>query len=93
MLFSPQKGWEFCFSVEKNKTVKPNYNSFISAFEEASKLSISFVIFPVIFLLVGVFLDKRLSTLPLFIVLGVVVGFIIFIYKVKKTIQDLKKDK
>jgi F0F1-type ATP synthase assembly protein I len=77
--------------VEKNKSTEPKYSGLVSAFEEASKLSISFVLFPVMFLFVGVILDKRFNTVPLFIITGVVVGFISFVYKVKKTIQDLKK--
>lgn len=79
--------------MEKNKTAEPDYKALISAFEEASKLSISFVIFPVIFLVIGVLLDKRFDTVPVFIISGVIAGLIIFAYRVRKAIQDLKKEK
>ncbi len=71
--------------------MKPDHSKLIYAFGEASKLSISFVLFPVIFLLVGVALDKKFNTLPLFIILGVVMGMLIFAYQVKKAIKELRK--
>lgn len=78
--------------MEKKLKAKSDYKQIIRAFEEASKLSVSFVLLPVIFLVLGVILDKKLETVPLFIVSGVIVGFVSFVYKVKKTIQDLKKN-
>jgi len=89
MLFSPT--WVgILFFMEKKENIKPNYANLFKVFGEASSLSISFVFFPVIFLLVGVFLDKKFNTAPLFIILGVVAGFFVFAYQVKKAIKELR---
>jgi len=77
--------------MEKKGNTKPDYPNLFKAFGEASSLSVSFVLFPVVFLLIGVFLDKKFNTVPLFIILSVVVGIFLFIYQVKKAIKDLKK--
>ena len=49
---------------DKKREVKADYTNLIPALEEASKLSISFVFFPVVFLLIGVWLDKKFNTIP-----------------------------
>ncbi len=46
----------------------------VSAFEEASSISLTLVAIPVIFLFIGVFLDKTFSTTPLFIITGIIAG-------------------
>ncbi|KKQ97483.1 MAG: hypothetical protein UT24_C0008G0007 [Candidatus Woesebacteria bacterium GW2011_GWB1_39_12] len=78
--------------MEKNKKIKPNYEPIIRAFGEASMLSFSFVFFPVVFLLIGVWLDKKFNTLPVFIVAGIILGIIIFIYQVHKALKAVYKD-
>ncbi len=44
------------------------------AFYEASKISFSLVFFPIVILLIGVWLDKKFGTIPLFIIVGIMVG-------------------
>lgn len=65
------------------KGIRKENNWYIlgQAFYEASIISFSLVFFPIIFLLLGVFLDKKFSTTPLFIVIGIVLGVITSIYK------------
>ncbi len=59
---------------------KADFNTTFHLLNEASSISVSLVFFPILFLLVGVFLDSKLATSPAFtlagIVLGVVMGFI-----------------
>ncbi|OGM13454.1 hypothetical protein A3A76_04000 [Candidatus Woesebacteria bacterium RIFCSPLOWO2_01_FULL_39_23] len=76
--------------MEKRKNIKPDYGKLLSAFGEASSLSIIFVFFPVIFLVLGVFLDKKFGTMPLFIILGVGFGIAAFAYQVKKVLSNLR---
>ena len=77
--------------AKKEKEATADYGKMIEAFGEASKLSISFVLFPVIFLLVGVWLDKKFSTVPIFIIAGVVLGIVLFVYQVRITIKKLNE--
>lgn len=79
--------------MEKKGYIKPNYTDLFKTFSEASSLSISFVFFPVVFLLIGVLLDKKFNTMPLFVILAVIFGFIIFVYQVKKAIKEFRKKK
>lgn len=79
--------------MEKKDKLKPDYNILFKSLGEASQLSISFVLFPVIFLLIGVFLDKKFNTVPLFILLGVLVGIILFIFQVKSILKKYQKNK
>ena len=76
--------------MEKKETVKTNHLNIIKAFGDASKLSFDFVFFPVVFLLIGVYLDKKFSSTPLFIISGVTVGIGAFVYKVKKTLKEFQ---
>jgi F0F1-type ATP synthase assembly protein I len=71
--------------------VKYDYPGLMLAFGEASKLSISFVLFPVIFLVLGVFLDKKFQTVPFFILLGLISGFFAFVYQVRNEIKRLNQ--
>ncbi|KKQ37247.1 MAG: hypothetical protein US53_C0023G0002 [Candidatus Woesebacteria bacterium GW2011_GWA1_37_7] len=75
--------------------VKTNHNksniNLAQAFAEASKLSISFVFYPVILLLIGLWLDKKYNTTPLFIILSIVIGMLIFIYQASKIVRKLRK--
>ena len=76
--------------TEKGKVKKMDYANLINAFGEASRLSISFVAFPVIFLIIGVLLDKKFNTIPLFIVVSIILGMVVFIYQASIVIKKLK---
>jgi len=79
----------------KNKPVKneppEGYKYLIFALGEASKISISLVMFPIVFLFAGLWLDKKLSTVPLFIILGIIAGVISAIYQLVKLKKDILK--
>ncbi len=74
---------------KKNKSGKLDW---IKAMEKASSLSITIAFFPVIFLLAGVWLDKRYESVPLFIVLGIIVGFVVGFYVFIKEGRKLKEN-
>ena len=61
-------------STEKNKLASADVRDMIAAFEEATSISITLVALPVLFLVLGVFLDKTLSTTPVFIIIGIIIG-------------------
>ena len=70
------------------------------AFEEATSITVTLVALPVILLLVGVFIDRYLSTTPLFIFLGIIGGVALGIWralevskKYKSTMKKFKKEK
>lgn len=69
----------------KSKTKKINsqesFTILSKAFYEASKISFSLVFFPIVTLLLGVWLDKKFSTTPLFIIIGIISGVFMGIYK------------
>lgn len=79
--------------AEKRKEIKPDYGKIIKALEQATSLSISFVFFPVILLLIGVFLDKKFNTVPGFILASIVSGIIIFMYQVRRALKGINKNK
>lgn len=58
----------------KVTATKKGYELLIYALEEASKISFSLVFFPIILLLIGVWIDKRAGTTPLFIIIGIIAG-------------------
>mgnify|MGYP005873931395 FL=1 len=51
-----------------------DWNSLLNAFAQASTLSISFVFYPIILLISGVFIDKRFKTSPFFTISGIILG-------------------
>jgi|GEM_PF-3096485 len=53
-----------------------NFYVLISAYKEATSITFSLVFLPVIFLIIGFFLDKTFSSTPLFIVFGIIAGVI-----------------
>lgn len=63
------------------KESKIDYKSLVWMYSEATKLSLGLVLLPVITLLIGVFIDKKFGTTPLFIILSIVVGLSVFLYK------------
>ena len=69
---------------------KNEWRDLARAFEEASSISIGLVIFPVILLLLGVAIDKALSTTPLFIFAGIVGGVALGIYRSIKISKNYK---
>jgi F0F1-type ATP synthase assembly protein I len=68
-------------SLEKNKTSSGDLKDMIAAFEEATSITITLVAFPVILLVLGVFIDKTFSTTPLFIFVGIISGVVLGIYR------------
>jgi F0F1-type ATP synthase assembly protein I len=63
-------------------------------FEEATRLSFTFVVYPVLFLLIGVLADKQFGTKPLFILVGVVVGIVAGLFMgIKSSKRFLKHTK
>jgi len=90
--------------MPKEKLVKFNKTSekvvafrcLAEAFYEASKISFSLVFFPIVLLLIAVWLDKKLSTTPLFIIVGIIFGVVLGIYQavgVRKKVIYRKKNK
>ena len=80
----------------KNSEIK----NLVTAFEEATTISLTLVVLPVLFLIIGVFLDKTFSTTPLFIFVGIITGVIAGIwramamakkYKIKEKKEKIKK--
>jgi F0F1-type ATP synthase assembly protein I len=67
--------------------------TFSSALREASSLSFALVLYPIIFLLLGVYADKKLHTTPLFIILGFFAGLVWFAWRAYKLANKLKKEK
>ncbi|KKQ43521.1 MAG: hypothetical protein US60_C0001G0036 [Microgenomates group bacterium GW2011_GWC1_37_8] len=78
---------------DKKREVKADYTNLIPALEEASKLSISFVFFPVVFLLIGVWLDKKFNTIPVFILVSIIIGFLIFAFQAWRAIKKVRQEK
>ena len=78
--------------ASKKKKKKAGEMDWVNALERASSLSISIVSFPVIFLLGGVWLDKRFETTPLFILLGIIVGIAAGIYVFIKKGRKIKEN-
>ena len=75
----------------KKKDTKLYYLNLINALSEASKLSLSFVLYPVVFLIIGVILDKKFNTVPLFILISIILGMLVFIYQLVKVVKKLKE--
>ncbi|OGM32814.1 hypothetical protein A2803_05705 [Candidatus Woesebacteria bacterium RIFCSPHIGHO2_01_FULL_44_21] len=61
------------------------------AFEEATSITFTLVALPVVLLIVGVFIDKTLSTTPLFIIIGIIMGVPIGIWRAQKIGRRIKK--
>jgi F0F1-type ATP synthase assembly protein I len=61
------------------------------AFEEATSITVGLVAIPVVLLILGVFLDKTLGTIPLFIFLGIMGGIVIGIYRAYSISKNYKK--
>jgi F0F1-type ATP synthase assembly protein I len=64
--------------------------SLAKTFEQASLMSLSLVTLPVLFLFLGLFIDKKLDTTPIFIIIGVVVGIGSGIYRAIRLSKNIK---
>lgn len=71
----------------KNNEVK----DLLRAFEEATSITVSLVTLPVLLLIVGLLIDKALSTTPLFILVGVGLGVTSGIWRALKLSKQIKK--
>lgn len=67
-------------SQESKEKSKLDYKNLFWMYSEATKLSLGLVFLPVAALLIGVFVDKKLGTTPLFIIVSIVVGLFVFLY-------------
>lgn len=63
------------------------------AFEEATSITVGLVAIPIVLLLIGLFLDKLLGTIPLFIFLGIVGGVFVGIYRAYSLSKNYKLNK
>jgi F0F1-type ATP synthase assembly protein I len=59
-------------------------------FEEATVMCLSLVSLPVLLLFLGLFVDKKLDTLPLFVIIGVVLGISFGIYRAVTLSKNIK---
>lgn len=57
-------------------------------FGKATEISFNLVFFPITLLFIGLFIDKRLNTTPIFILIGSIIGLFYAFYKAIK-IKDL----
>jgi F0F1-type ATP synthase assembly protein I len=73
---------------EENSKVQEGWEYLIFALGQASKISFYLVIFPIAFLFAGVFIDKKLNTKPLFIVVGIIAGVAFTIYKILRISKE-----
>ncbi len=70
-----------------------SFAELVKAFSEATNIVFSLVFFPIVLLILGVFLDKNFNTKPLFIILGIVGGVFFAIYQGIKTERRLRSKK
>jgi F0F1-type ATP synthase assembly protein I len=63
---------------DKVNTVKMNYSY---VFGKARKISFNLVFFPSFLLFFGLFIDKRLDTTPLFLIVGFIAGLFFAVFK------------
>jgi F0F1-type ATP synthase assembly protein I len=55
---------------------------------EAFGITSSLVFFPVVFVLGGVYLDKKLNTVPLFIIIGIILGIAVGVWQAIGVARD-----
>lgn len=87
-------------STEERKLATSDVKDMMSAFEEATSITINLVAIPIVLLIVGVFIDKTFSTTPIFIFIGIIAGVGLGIYralaiskKYKFKVKTFKKNK
>jgi F0F1-type ATP synthase assembly protein I len=78
---------------EKNmaKKEKNDYIDMAKTFQEATSMSFSIALFPVLFLVLGVYLGNRFGSMPMFVIGGVVIGIIVGIVRTIQLGKKLKK--
>ncbi len=69
---------------------KNEVSDLVGAFGEATSITGNLVALPLIFLIAGFFLDKTLSTTPIFIFLGIIVGVGLGIMRAMKISKNYK---
>lgn len=69
---------------------KNEWEELARAFEEASSIAFGLVAIPVVFLVMGIFADKALATTPLFIIIGILAGIFLGIYRSIKISKNYK---
>jgi len=69
------------------------YKELAKAFQQTSTISFSLVLFPIVLLLIGVFLDKKFSTTPLFIIIAIVLGVTLAVYQAIRLGRNIKVKK
>lgn len=62
----------------------------LDTFNEATSITANLVALPVLFLVIGFFIDKALSTTPIFIFLGIIGGVGLGIYRAMKISKNYK---
>ena len=75
-----------------NKTVKQKISLYY-VLGKATEISFNMVFFPIILLFLGLFIDKRLDTTPLFIVIGCIAGLFFALYKAIKIKNQIYGEK
>lgn len=73
----------------KKLSSEESFRLLANAFSEASKITFSLVFFPIIILLAGVWLDKKFSTTPIFIIIGIILGVVIGIYQATRIRKNI----
>jgi len=71
------------------KEIKKKIDPFF-IFGKATEISFNLVFFPVILLFLGLFIDKKFHTTPVFILSGCVLGFVYAVYRASK-LKNLMK--
>jgi F0F1-type ATP synthase assembly protein I len=78
---------------EKQKMAKEGFSYLTYVLSEAFGITSSLVFFPVVFVLGGVYLDKKLNTIPLFIIIGIILGTMVGIWQAVRVTHERKQDK
>ena len=76
---------------KENNTLKVKKDGFgylVYAFSEAFNVTASLVFFPIVLVLLGVFVDKTFNTKPLFIIIGMILGIIIGVWQAIKVTRE-----
>lgn len=70
----------------KNKELR----DLAKVWQEATGVALTMVMLPVIFLLLGVFLDKTFSTTPAFIIITIIIGVPVGVWRAYKIGKKIK---
>lgn len=75
----------------KNKN--KDYINMAKAFEDATKITVELVALPIIFLFVGIYLDRRFGSEPRLLLAGVVLGIVFGILRAIHLGKNIKLGK